>query len=384
MDLHVQKFLRSGGSLQDLETKYAIKARQHLKYKNLWCLKYSMIESDFNHEIVRECRGLILDSDQNWAVKRIAFHKFFNHGEIHAAPIDWSTARVEEKVDGSLMSIYWHDGHWEVASSGTPDGSGNVMNLQGENQTKTFADLFWETFKKQGLRLPDDDCFQTSFASDSNPREMTWSFELCTDQNRVLVQHPENIVVLIGIRHNDTGREYRTTCFGHMYPIVKTFPLQSLEDCLKAAEQLDPMKQEGYVLVNADFSRVKIKTSQYVHIAHLRDSKCSPARLLEVIRANEGTEFLAYFPEWKPLYETILGKFQKLGAELDAEFLVLKDIPVQKDFALQALKSRCSGALFQLRQGRVQKATEFLRNMTLKNLAGLLNLGDVEEKAPEE
>ena len=38
-------------------------------------------------------------------------------------PIDWGTARVYEKLDGSLMTLYRYGGAWQVASSGLPDGS---------------------------------------------------------------------------------------------------------------------------------------------------------------------------------------------------------------------------------------------------------------------
>lgn len=46
----------------------------------------------------------------------------------------------------------------------------------------------------------------------------------------------------------------------------------------------------------------------------------------------------------------------------------------QKDFALEAVKTRCSAALFQLRQGRVKTATEFLRAMQADKLADMLGL----------
>jgi hypothetical protein len=57
MELEVQKFLRSGGTLQSLQEKFAIKAKQHHEYYNLWTLKYSMIDSPMDEPIVRECRG---------------------------------------------------------------------------------------------------------------------------------------------------------------------------------------------------------------------------------------------------------------------------------------------------------------------------------------
>lgn len=90
----LQKFLRDGGSIQDLTDKYAIKTSRHRKYDNLVLFKYNQIESPFAEKIVCECRGVILDESNDWNIVSRPFNKFFNHGEGHAAPIDWATAQV--------------------------------------------------------------------------------------------------------------------------------------------------------------------------------------------------------------------------------------------------------------------------------------------------
>ena len=73
-------------------------------------LKYSQINSDFSNEIVRECRGLILDEKFNPAC--VPFYKFGNYGESYAADIDWNSAVVEEKIDGSLIKVWNYAGKW--------------------------------------------------------------------------------------------------------------------------------------------------------------------------------------------------------------------------------------------------------------------------------
>jgi len=71
--------------------------------------------------IVRECRGIILDSKNGWQVVAFPYKKFFNHGEPFASEIDWTTAKIFEKIDGSLASVYWYDQKWHVASSSVPE-----------------------------------------------------------------------------------------------------------------------------------------------------------------------------------------------------------------------------------------------------------------------
>src|SRR5580704_18173365 len=103
--LEIQKFLRSSNSIEDLESKFAIAAKRHNTYPNLVLFKYNQIDSPFSEQIVRECRGLILDEANDWKIVNRSFDKFFNYGEGHAANIDWDSAKCLEKMDGSLIQM---------------------------------------------------------------------------------------------------------------------------------------------------------------------------------------------------------------------------------------------------------------------------------------
>src|SRR3989304_4986341 len=118
MTTEVQKFLREYG-LAKLEEQFSIIARRHSGYNNLVCLKYNMIDSPMSERITQECRGIILDEENDWAIVSRSFDKFFNFGEGHAAKINWDTANVQEKLDGSLMALYHYRDKWHVQSSGT-------------------------------------------------------------------------------------------------------------------------------------------------------------------------------------------------------------------------------------------------------------------------
>ena len=65
-------------------------------------LKYSQFETDMSFPAAQQCRGCILrkNTDGSYSYVCRPFDKFFNYGEEHAAEIDWSTARIMEKVDG--------------------------------------------------------------------------------------------------------------------------------------------------------------------------------------------------------------------------------------------------------------------------------------------
>ena len=135
--MQTQLFLREHG-LAALCDKFMLKANRHERFSNLVLLKYNQVFSPMNEPIVQECRGLIVDEADNWRVISHPFDKFFNAGEPNAAAIDWTTARVLEKLDGSLMSLYFYDGAWQVASSGRPE-AGGPLGSRGVTMVQAFG-----------------------------------------------------------------------------------------------------------------------------------------------------------------------------------------------------------------------------------------------------
>ena len=99
-------------------------------------LKYRQGVSPMHEPIVQECRGMVVNTETN-LIAAWPYNKFWNLGEPLVATIDWSTARVQEKHDGSLMDLYHDDTEWQVASSGTPLAGGDYGSSY---EDRTFAD----------------------------------------------------------------------------------------------------------------------------------------------------------------------------------------------------------------------------------------------------
>ena len=79
---------------------------------------YNQLSSDFNNEIVREARGIIF-AEGEWEYPVChAFDKFGNWGESYVPELDWSTVKVSEKIDGSIMKLWNHNGRWRVSTNG--------------------------------------------------------------------------------------------------------------------------------------------------------------------------------------------------------------------------------------------------------------------------
>lgn len=350
------EYLKEHG-LEKLCEEYAIKAKRHSEYDNLVLLKYSQLDSPMGVKVVQQCRGIILDEANGWKVVSYPYDKFFNSGEGHAADIDWNNARVYEKLDGSLMTLYHYDGAWRVASSGLPDAGGNVLNTED-----TFKTLFWKVWNRLNYKLPRD-------------TGVCYMFEMMTPYNRVVVRHPESRIVLHGARRTSDFRELNPVIVAHQegWECVKIHPLGTWDDIMSAVRELDPMQSEGFVVADTDYNRVKVKSPQYVAIAHLKDT-FSTRRLLEIVRTNEGSEFLSHYPEYETLYWEIRVKYERLLGEMQGYFDAIKDIDDRKSFALLATKKEYSGGLFGVQFGKVNSFKEYLADMNIRQLEGWLDI----------
>lgn len=252
---------------------------------DLVSLKYNQIESPMYEPIVQECRGMVVGITTSTILAH-PYNKFWNHGEALAAPIDWTTARVLEKLDGSLITLYW-DGGWQVASSGHPTAGGSYGD-----ESRTFRDAFWETWHALGMGLPDGRlpfCFM---------------FEFCADAHRIVCKHQTNRIVLHGGRDLTTGIEIGMADLAEIaaarrWELVKSYELGSIGDALAAAEEIDPIHTEGFVVVDAAFNRVKIKSPRYVALHHMK-GEASVRRAIELWQTGETDEVLAHFPEFAP------------------------------------------------------------------------------------
>jgi T4 RnlA family RNA ligase len=354
--LKVQEYLQDH-SLEDLRSEFGIKSRRHHDYQNLVSLKYGQVDSPLGEPIVQECRGIILDEEAEWRIISFPYTKFFNAHEGHAAAIDWDSATILEKLDGSLLQMFWYDDAWHVGTTGTPDG----LSVMNPNYSTTFSDMFWKIFLDEQYRLP-------------RPG-YTYMFELCSMLNRQVVPYKEPKLILHGIRDLRTLKEIDPT-FGleYYWDVVKSYRMKGLDEILEACKELDPMKSEGYVVVDKNFNRVKVKSPRYVAMHHLKN-EMTPRRMLEVVRNNETAELLAYFPEFEEKVKELCNAHRRLIEEINEKYSKLYCIEEQKEFALEATKERFAPILFMLRNGKIGSVEEGLQKIHTDSLQELLPKG---------
>ena len=299
-------------------------------------LKYDMINSDFSQQIVRECRGIILDSNDK--IVCFPFYKFFNYGEYYADDIDWNSARVQQKVDGSIMKLWYYDGNWRLSTNGSvnaykvkPD-----RNWSQENADVTFGELFESAVNYKDLNY------------DTLDKNCTYIFELTSPEAKVVIQYPETSIWHLGTRDNRTYRELDVD-IGIKKPA--SYPLKTLDDCVEAAKSL-PADEEGFVVVDGNWKRVKIKNPTYLRLHRMiANNDLQKYDIIKMLLENEQDEFLCYFPEYGGAFDKLKRVLDDFKSKLEGNFERFATIHTsRKELAEDILKTDPENSFYYFRR----------------------------------
>lgn len=324
--------------------------------------KYSQIESDFSLDIVKEARGLILE-DKTWKVICYPFNKFFNFGEEYADNIDWESAVVETKEDGSLIKIYFYNDEWKVATNGTIDAEDAELQ---SGPYKNFKQLFDAAAEK------------CHFDFSKLNRYFTYCCEICSEFNIIICPQSEMRLIHIGTRNNRTFQEVEAD-IGIPHP--QRYALSSLEDCIAMAKTFDFTK-EGFVVKDKNYNRIKVKSEDYVRVHRLANNGLmTEERAIELIRANELDEFFTYFPHYKEYIGRIKAKIAALSYTIDKDIsrarVIKENSSSRKDFAawVVGLSSLEKAIAFLVYDEKIESGDQYIASLTTKKLAKLISTG---------
>ena len=313
--LELQKFMQEHDNWAELlaAEPYNLKISY---YEKLVMFKYNQLTADFSIPLVREARGIILECKPPYRVVCWPFEKFFNYGEEYAAQIDWSTALVQEKIDGSLMKCYFWDGEWRLATNGTINAY--LAQLDGCIEFQTYGELWdsiwpnWhETMNMYGCP------------------NFTYMFEMVSPYNKVVIPYQKSEIYFLGWRDCKTGEELppEFSIISQYRPMPNRYPLNSLGEVIAAANNL-PWDREGYVVCDGEFNRVKIKSPAYI-AAHytVANGIITKKKLLKVILTHEEEEFLIYCPEYKETIDEIKEDMRRLESECSEALRKISELP---------------------------------------------------------
>ena len=295
---------------------------------NLVLFKYVQFASDFSNDMVKECRGIILERN-TWKVICRPFDKFFNLGETEAYSVDFSKSYIMEKVDASLIKVYFYD-EWRVATNGTIDASDATIT---SNEKVTFKDLFFDIISRERF-----DKLTSKFN-----KNFTYLFELVHPLSRVIVNYGDKKeLVLLGVRTNSNGKDFdifhplfqeiikdQIFSFSHIrFPkIYKIDNVKDMSELFDIADEMnvDGTDFEGFVVAEVKDGivkgRIKIKSPKYLKFHRLTGGQGVRTNIVQLLIDGEESEFEAYLmqlPDYiKSDYEELKEKYDNLIKELN-------------------------------------------------------------------
>ena len=284
--------------------------------------------------VTRAARGLIFDRRDGACVAR-PFPKFFNLGEMpetQPQALPSTPFRVEEKLDGSLGILFFHEGRWDITTKGA---FGSEQGAYAREELLPRYDLSW--------------------------LHPSWTLlvEIIYPENRIVVDYGDRReLVLLSVVYGsgmEAARAVRAVTArstgmreveSHAHQNILELPFQE--------------NQEGYVVRFEDGTRVKIKSPRYVQIHRLLEYR-TPRRILDLIASGEYDDVRAQIPV------ELAGDFDDVGASLrmalgqvqgEALRVFEECMPLAEDrkaFAMAAKRKASSRALplvFALLDGR--------------------------------
>jgi RNA ligase len=277
----------------------------------------------------KSARGLVLDQDGKVIAK--PFDKFWNLNErpetvLHALPQE--IPELSEKYDGSMMVVFENPetGHWQSVTRGCWD------NMQTQFTNKWLAN-------GNSARL--------------EPGH-THIFELIAPWNRIVVAYPKEDLVLTGLVHTESARDFS-------YKEVREFaisrgitPVYFENKPLHSLKMDDPsvVNQEGFVARFSNGFRVKIKYESYV-LLHRIVTGLSIKGIWESLSTGKDIdlshvpeEFRAWFVEEKL---KLFDAYREIEKRVNTVFETIPKTGTRKESALEILKHKDIAAiLFQM------------------------------------
>jgi RNA ligase len=220
------------------------------------------------HNVLRrECRGIMFDSVTGDIIRR-PFHKFFNvneRDETQDNTIDMSKPHVIlEKLDGSMVAPFY----------------ANDLMLFGTKMGATDVAKPVEAFVNANPKYID-------FSRNQIENGFTPIFEWCSRKQRIVLDYPEDQLILTGLRHLETGEYVYYDGFARLgkamdIPVVRAFDSRSdMKEFIEYTRDLENL--EGFVVRFDDGHMLKLKCEWYLQIHRAKEAILQDRNIVELI-----------------------------------------------------------------------------------------------------
>lgn len=322
------------------------------------------IAADFSDEVVRNCRGIILDKEFN--IVCYPFDKFCNYHETYHDDIDWSTARVQSKIDGSIIKLWFnkYTQNWQWSTNGMINAAEAVNNYD-----ENFLDLIRSAINYNDIKFNLLD------------KNKTYIFELVGPSNKIVIIYDTSMLYHIGTRNNITCLESNDD-IGIIKPIE--YNLHSLEDCLEAVSNLNSkradsiVQYEGFVVVDKNWHRVKIKSPEYLLLHHMSNG-ITKKQVIQLILIDDIDieEIKIQYPYYAKLITSYEEQVERLIKEAQVNMDYARDLAKvinnRKEIALKIKNNKYSWFMFRAIDNEYINAKQIVYSLEPSKLESILD-----------
>ena len=229
------------------------------------------------YAIRRDCRGLKFDLEGNIIAR--PYHKFFNlneRPETMQDKIDFSKEFIIlDKLDGSMIHPLFLKGKMQFVVN---DFEKIDLNIHFIKELHMSTKMGLTDVAAAAFQYVSDtpDMYYEKFCHDLNAAGMMPIFEWCSRKNRIIIDYPEDKLVLTAVRDIKTG-EYLVyddmvdVARPYKFPIVKAWPGDFDGIALFVEEIKGREDEEGYVIRFADGHMLKMKNEWYCHLHKVKE-----------------------------------------------------------------------------------------------------------------
>lgn len=232
-------------------------------------------------------RSALWDKENNSAVF-IGHARMNNLDEIG----DRAIISVEAFVDGFMINMFWDKGAWRLATRTQLDASGHFYG------TRSFAELFWETFENAGLTTDDLD------------KDVGYCWVVQHPEERIVVAPAYGIPTVTLVNATGPVSDKLSALRPATYPLTTVAAVREF-----VATEGRRLKHQfkGLVVVTAE-GRYKVRSAEYDAALALRGSKRAYS-WLEHWCTGKLPAYLKIYPEEACEAEAVIARFKDCTQE---------------------------------------------------------------------
>ena len=236
---------------------------------------------------------------------------------------------ITEVVEGTMLSLFWDGGRWELATKGSVGGNYWFYRTQYEGgvapKQKTFRQMFVEALKGEG-DINDLEVIKTLPKGPIEGETYCYNFVLQHPENHIVLEIPYPRVFLVGVYK--IGPENNATFIPPTIYQPWFCGANSVIEFPKVVENYDsaniyPSSVPGLMFLNPETGdRSCWENPAYVSLKELRGNHPNlHYQYLCLRRIDKVMDFLKHFPQYKKVFHRFYNQFEEYVTKIHQAYV---------------------------------------------------------------